>query len=135
MVVNREKRTKFECRGVILPLAIVVIGLMIATPSRAGVHDPMRPQVERFAADSVAVEKTEFHLEATMVSAQRRVAIIDGLTVSVGDRYQGHFVTSIDEGCVVLAQQGKKTSLTLQPIIKTRTDAASGLLHHLRGVE
>ncbi|OQY23843.1 MAG: hypothetical protein B6I37_04715 [Desulfobacteraceae bacterium 4572_35.2] len=134
-MVKREKRTKFEYRGVALAVAIVVIGLINATPSIAGVHDPMRPQVESVAADSVALEKTEFHLEATMVSVQRRVAIIDGSTVSVGDQYQGHSVTSINEGCVVLAQRGKKTSLTLQPIIKTRTDAVNGMLHHLRGVE
>lgn len=134
-MVNREKRTKFEYRGVALALAIVVIGLMIATPSIAGVHDPMRPQSEFVVAEPVAVAKTEFNLEATMVSAQRRVAIINGSTVSVGDQYQGHCVTSIDVGCVVLAQRGKKTSLTLQPTIKTRTDAANGMLHHLRGVE
>ncbi len=134
-MVNREKRIKFEYRAMALALATVVIGLMIATPSVAGVHDPMQPQVALIAADPVAVEKTEFHLEATMVSAQRRVAIIDGSTVSIGDQYQGYCVISIDEGCVVLAQRGNNTSLTLQPTIKTPTNAANGTLQHLRGVE
>lgn len=133
---NREKRTKFECRGVAFPLAIgVAAGLMIASTCGASVHDPMRPQTGFIAAETVSAVKAEFHLEATMVSDQRRVAIIDGSTVSSGDQYQGHYVASIDEGCVVLTQRGKKTLLTLQPTIKTRTVEANGTLHHIRGVD
>ena len=133
-MVNRSIESKLKSRVLALPL-VFIVALMLATPSLAGVHDPMCPQVEFIATDSTLADKTEFHLEATMVSDQRRIAIIDGSTVSVGDQYQGHFVTSIDKGCVVLAQRGKKTSLTLQPIIKTRTDEANGTLHQIRGVE
>lgn len=136
MVVNRQLQSNLKERAVLLPMAIIVaVGLLIAAPSGAGVHDPMRPQSEFVAADSVTPERIEFHLEATMVSAQRRVAIIDGSTISIGDLYQGYRVASIDEGSVVLARRGGKTSLILQPTIKTRTDEANGTLHHISGVD
>lgn len=139
MVVKRSFQSRLVAHidlVVMLALTIVAaIGVLIATPSVAGVYDPMRPQAGLVAAESVTADHIELHLEATMISALRRVAIIDGSTVNVGDLYQGYRVASIDEGSVVLAQRGEKTSLTLQPTIITRTNHVTGTLHHIRGVD
>lgn len=70
-----------------------------------------------------------------MVSTQRRVAVIDGSTVSIGDQYQGHRVASIDEGGVVLVRRGQKISLTLQPTITTPADETKRTVRHNSGAD
>lgn len=85
--------------------------------AHAGGYDPMRPLAASSLrpAERVAVEMPQ--LQATLVSAQRRLAVIDGRTVSVGAQLAGYQVRSIEQGQVVLKGRNGNTQLLLQPVI------------------
>ena len=59
------------------------------------------------------VEPVELELIATLVSNGRSLANIDGEVLGLGDTYEGHRVTWIGEGRVVLVKDGEQTTLNL----------------------
>ena len=113
-LVEREYSNYSVCSVIILLL------LLCAGFCFAGVHDPMQPQVGYSSAATKITQSADLTLEATVVSAQRQVAVINGTTLRVGDNYEGYRLTAIDESHVVLVAQGKKRVLALQPVVKTR---------------
>lgn len=99
---------------------IAAIILVSATSSFAARHDPMRPQVVSVVGTAEKVVVEELHLEAIVVSGQRRVAIIDGNSLQSGSSYHGYRVKTITPTSVTLTGHGTQKHLTLQPSIVTR---------------
>jgi len=113
-IIERERFNYPVCSVMVLLL------VLCAVSSFAGVHDPMQPQVGYSRAASKITQSVDLNLEATVISAQRQIAVINGTTLRVGDNYEGYRLTAIDESHVVLVAQGKKRVLALQPVVKTR---------------
>ena len=133
---NQIFQGKAGCLGFVASFAAIVVSvvtmvLLASAISCAALYDPMRPQVATTVASAVKAGGDEFHLEAIVVSEQRRVAVIDGKSLNVGDTYNGFRVKSIINSAVTLTGSGGQQRLTLQPTIVTRIsgDQASAIKH------
>lgn len=70
-------------------------------------RDPMRPYTPPVAAPG-ASEPVRYHLSSVLISAQRRVAVINGRVCRVGDRVAGAEVLAIERERVHLRVGGKE---------------------------
>ena len=104
-------------------MAQALIGLMslsVAMPSVAqALADPTRPPntMETSAAESGAGTSGPV-LKSILLSSNRRLAVIDGRTVNVGDRVGNARVIAIDTDSVKLRGSEGVTSLKLLPEVK-----------------
>jgi MSHA biogenesis protein MshK len=88
--------------------------------------DPMRPPA--FANPASAGESSSgagLVLQSTLLSKGRRIAMIDGKPMKVGDRIGSARIISIDPGAVTLREANKTRVLQLYPGVEvTRPGAA-----------
>jgi hypothetical protein len=94
-------------------LAIVVLMLTcVASMSLADgfLRDPTRPYK---ASESFTAASPRFAVNAIIVSADRRVAIVNGRRVGVGGSVDGAKVISIEKGQLVLEKNGKRITAGL----------------------
>lgn len=85
----------------------------------AGLPDPTRPSApgERVRAEI----RDGMILQATSVSRDSRKAVINGKTLSEGDKIEGARLVAINPYEVTLSQSGREISLRLMPrLIKSR---------------
>ena len=73
-------------------------------------RDPTRPYV---ASKSRVVAAPRFAVNAIIVSAERRVAIVNGRRVAVGDSVAGARVIVIEKDHLFLEKDGKRIRATL----------------------
>lgn len=101
-----------------------VLCALLAVPAAASessnLVDPTRPDGGGVYAPTGPV------LESTMVSAGRKLAIIDGRVVGVGGRVGSATVTDIGPYQVILTHAGHETHLRLVPKIDKNANAAQG---------
>lgn len=106
-----------------------MIGCGILLPVQAEIDDPTKPlfvkqkknpeTVSRKVSGKATVVKksTEpaerFHLGSTLISDNRRVAVVNGKVVSVGDRVGSAKVVTIDSTQVVLKKGNRNIRLAL----------------------
>jgi hypothetical protein len=95
---------------------------MAPTVHAAGLHDPTRPD---YASSAHATSANRgWRLESTLVSSRRRLAIVNGQTVHVGDRVNGARVNAIHPGSVRLGTaHGTVTVQLVSTSIKTAHSA------------
>lgn len=96
-------------------LVLLAAAALLAAPALAGeeLRDPMRPPHTRPATSS-PVAAQGFRVSAIFVSDARRIAVLNGKTVTIGDRVDGATITSIGESKVTLAYQGRAISAELK---------------------
>lgn len=102
-------------------------GQYLAQAQAQALSDPMRPPP--FAAPAGATgEQTSgggLVLQSTLLSKGRRIAMIDGKPMKVGDRIGSARIISIDPGAVTLREANKTRVLQLYPGVGvTRPEAA-----------
>lgn len=78
-----------------------------------GWSDPTRPYTGKAAAE--APQGAGLVLQSTMVSPERRIAVINGRRYATGSRLANWEVAAIDTNEVVLRDQGKEKRLQLLP--------------------
>lgn len=104
-----------------------LIALVLASGCAYGgtLHDPTRPD---FASPAKTAHATAgWQLNSTLISAHRRLAMINGKTVGVGDRVDGATVIAIRAGAVRLRRSGRQFTIHLiATTIKTRKAADRG---------
>ncbi len=96
-------------------LAAGCLALVSAAAIGAGLPDPMRPPPALAAADGAAVDVALPVLQSVMLSPSRKMAIISGQTVALGDSYQGARLVKINESEVVLRNGSEVQTLKLFP--------------------
>lgn len=91
------------------------------------VEDPMQPSWLRKRATSQAtpVTRTRFSVDTIVVSPQRRVAVINGRSVGVGETVNGARVLDIEPDRVTLDVDGNKLTIELT-ISNIKTVAKDG---------
>jgi hypothetical protein len=80
--------------------------------------DPMRPptpaEIEAwFGRGSSSPEREPFSLQAILLGPQRRIAIINGTRLRVGERIDDATVDSIEPGRVVVTRGGQRIELNI----------------------
>lgn len=93
--------------------ATILCALMaMAAPLGAELADPMRPGSHETRP---AVSGPHWVLQSTLVSDSRRLAVVNGDIVRVGDRIAGARVLSIQFGEIWLERRGRRFRLGLTP--------------------
>ncbi|MFD2367247.1 MSHA biogenesis protein MshK [Pseudoduganella sp. GCM10020061] len=90
-----------------------------ALPAIAQMRDPTAPPVSLRQSASGAHEQLEApvapRLQSVLISSKRRVAVIDGQTVRLGQKHRGAVVASITPTQVVLVRGSARETLKLYP--------------------
>lgn len=100
----------------------LLIGL-VSMPVQAQLQDPTRPAdfVATVSAGEAEGGETGWELTSILVSPQRRVAIINGKAVRVGELLAGAKVLNITLSGVALRHRGEVINLKLVPIAVKQT--------------
>lgn len=95
---------------------LVLCALAAPVATAADLPDPTRPSWAQPAPQGNATPRqTVFRLESVLISAERRVAVINGTVVQEGELVDGAAVLRIEPGIVTLRRAGRKLVLTLLP--------------------
>lgn len=99
-------------------LITVLLGLGLCVPGPTlALQDPTAPPMARPSRDGLGMD---FPLTAIMRVGGRRVAIIGGVAIGVGDRYQGARMVRITDSEVVLRRNGETMVHRLYPQVDKR---------------
>ena len=102
---------------------IVALLLMISPSVHAQLDDPTRPANIANTTSSATEVTSSWDLSSILVSPQRRVAIINGKTMKLGETLVGAKVLMINETSVKLKYRGEIIVLKLFPdSVKTARD-------------
>jgi hypothetical protein len=76
-------------------------------------EDPLRPanRAQPTAATPVDVDTGDWHLESTLISSGRRVAIINGRAVRAGDAIAGARLLRVEPGAAHLRHDGRRFTI------------------------
>lgn len=99
---------------------IVMAGLLCASVAFAqGLSDPMRPPSSP-AADLPRGEPHGSRLQSVLISPERKLAVIDGRTVKVGERVGDAVLIAIAPAQVTLQKGAAYQTLKLHPGIEKK---------------
>jgi len=107
---------------------IVTIMLLLVMPLQAALEDPTRPPnvTTTASASPQKIQQPRWILTSTLISAQRRTAVINDTVVSHGDRINGAKVINIQPSAVRLRIGGRKiTLMMLKKNIKSLSQVTS----------
>jgi MSHA biogenesis protein MshK len=110
----------FAVQGVLLMLAQLMVGSVYAEQ----LLDPTRPADLGGHAQSGAAS-TGPVLQSVLISPQRRVAIISGKTLTVGEKFGESRIVSITESEVVMQNGKAMQTLKLFPDVQKRLTSGS----------
>ncbi len=94
---------------------IVTAMLLLVMPLQAALEDPTRPPnvTTMASASPQKIQRPRWILTSTLISAQRRTAVINDTVVSHGDRINGAKVINIQPSMVRLRIGGRKITLMM----------------------
>ena len=97
-----------------MALAIVLTALLALPAAATPLRDPTQPPAAHRPATKKAARKApRWVLSSTLVSGQRRTAVINDRVVGVGERINGARVVEIQPAKVRLRRQGRDITLVL----------------------
>lgn len=88
----------------------VLMGLLLSVGAFAELRDPTRPP-DNIANNSILV--TTLQLDAIIISKDRKIAIINGQSLKIGEKINGNQLTNIDPNSVQLENTSGKITLFL----------------------
>jgi len=93
----------------------MVISPLLVMPLQAALEDPTRPPTATaiISEPSKKNQRPRWTLTSTLISAQRRTAVINNTVVSLGDRINGARITSIQPSAVRLRVDGRDITLVM----------------------
>lgn len=98
---------------------IFMLTMNLIAPAQAELEDPTRPPIatqKKAPVAATSVQQNEISkwvLRSTLVSSQRRTAVINDHIVIQGDEVDGASVLDIQQGQVKLSVKGKNITLSL----------------------
>jgi len=99
---------------------LIALGLLAATAAAAqGLSDPMRPP-SAMPEERARMEVRASRLQSVLISPGRKLAVIDGQTVSLGGRVGDATLVAIAPAQVVLQTGGTYQTLKLHPGIEKK---------------
>lgn len=113
-------------------LRVIAVALALAPGWRPclaqALSDPMRPPEFAARAGAATGERTSgggLVLQSTLLSKGRRIAMIDGKSMKVGDRIGRARIISIDPGAVTLREANTTRVLQLVPGVELTSPGAA----------
>ena len=107
-------------------LLFAALLLLMPLLSQAQLNDPMRPAQAPRAATTASADAPSWRLDSIIVSGDRRLAVINGQSVSEGDRLGQARIKRIEATRVSLQVGQQSRVLTLLPVsIKTPSTEAA----------
>lgn len=110
-------------------LVLIIMLAITATPAAAAseLRDPTRPPSTAevaawFGQGSRAQASAPFRLQSILLSPQRRIAIIDGKRLHLGDTIDSAEVRRIEPGRVLLERDGEQIELTIDTHLTNNPD-------------
>ena len=97
----------------------------VALAQAAPLADPTRPPNAAADAAGEAAPRSGPQLQSVLISPARRVAVISGRAVALGERYGEATVASITESAVLLRYAGRSETLRLIPGVEKRERRAA----------
>lgn len=97
----------------------------VALAQAAPLADPTRPPNAAVDAAGEAAPRSGPQLQSVLISPARRVAVISGRAVALGERYGEATVASITESAVLLRYAGRSETLRLIPGVEKRERRAA----------
>ncbi len=94
---------------------VVITALLLVMPLQAALKDPTRPPgiVAKVSTSPEKIQQPRWMLTSTLVSMQRRTAVINDTVVSHGDHINGAKIISIQPSAVRLRIGGKYITLVM----------------------
>ena len=120
-------------RSLLPGLILLQAAVVLAATAPENVPDPTRPPASLIAGSLVAAPSSGPGLQSIMISSGRRLAVIGGQTVQVGDKLGDARVVKIAEGEVVLNNGKELQTLKLFPGIEKRQESGSTTSASVRG--
>lgn len=99
---------------------LALIMVLAAGWARGEMRDPTRPPDYGVNKTRSHREHKAWHLESILYSAERRNAVINGRTVSAGERIGGARVLRVAPTHVVLESRGRQLVLQLRPLPRVK---------------
>lgn len=99
-----------------LLLGAAMLFCIVSNAAQAVLEDPTRPPSAKASSSYVASTKSNrprWVLTSTLVSAERRTAVINDKVVAPGDRVNGATVVSIQPSAVQLRANGQQVTLMM----------------------
>lgn len=113
-----------ELRGFLLVLAIAAVAANAQEPR---VQDPMRPPAPLEAQGAAGSGTSGLSLTAVLVSASRRIALINGQIYREGDRIGGEEIIAIEQGFILIRRGGTDVRVRVRnDAVITRNDGEQG---------
>ncbi len=96
-------------------LALWLLAAPALCAAQSGLGDPTRPTSLAEPEDSAAkaAHRPRWRLQSTLVADNRKVAVINGRTVSLGERIEGATLLEVRSDGVTLQQDGMRLNLRL----------------------
>lgn len=120
MAESVSKLGKFR----LLSCSMLLLASVTDLGAQDHVPDPTRPPALLGEGGAAPMAASGPVLQSVLIAPQRKVAVISGETVRVGDRLGDARVTKIAEGEVVLVRGGESQTLRLFPGIEKRQTKA-----------
>lgn len=89
---------------------LIFIALLPFSLAYAELRDPTRPEV---VIQTSAASVKLFELNAILIAKDRKIAVINGLNLKIGDPILGEHITAINKNTVQLSGPGGKITLFL----------------------
>lgn len=98
-------------------LGILIAAMALSPIVTHAFSDPTRPAdfIRARPSHAVPSDPPAPVLQSTLVSPQRRLAVIDGKRLRIGDRFNGAVITEISQYEVRMKKGGRVTTLRLLP--------------------
>lgn len=105
----------------------------VALAQAAPLADPTRPPNAAAGTAGEPAARAGPQLQSVLISPARRVAVISGRAVALGDKYGEATVASITESAVLLQYAGRSETLRLIPGVEKRERRAADALDPDKG--
>jgi hypothetical protein len=103
-------------------LALLLLLAPVAAAAEGRLGDPTRPTSLSEPDESApAAQGPRWRLQSTLIADDRRVAVINGRTVSQGERIEGATLLEVRSDGVTLQQDGQRLVLHLPGRIEVRS--------------
>lgn len=110
-------------------LTMLLMGVPAFALAQGELHDPTRPPTQAeieawFGNGPESRQSSPFRLQSVLLAPDRRIAVIDGQRLRLGETLKDAQVKAIEPGRVVLERNGERIELTIETHLTNNNDGS-----------